>query len=72
MANAAHDIIADTTPQLGDLKPSIHEGRFSMEVLRDALQADDATTYTDAELNKMTYNDLVHAVRVGDVTVPAP
>jgi len=32
--------------------------------LRTALQAIDGTTYSDAELNHMTYNDMVYALRL--------
>jgi hypothetical protein len=34
--------------------------------LRARLKAISATTYSDAELNKMTYNDMVYALRVND------
>lgn len=37
-----------------------------VQSMRDRLQAYSATTYSDAELDKMTYNDLVYALRQVD------
>jgi hypothetical protein len=34
--------------------------------MRDRLTAISATTYSAAELDKMTYNDMVYAIRVND------
>lgn len=38
----------------------------TITAMRSRLQTISATTYSDAELNKMTYNDLVYALRVND------
>lgn len=38
----------------------------SVESMRARLQAISATTYSDTELDKMTYNDLIYALRVND------
>jgi hypothetical protein len=59
----AFDVIADTTPQL-PFRPTVHNGRKSVSTLKTEIQALDATTYTDKVVNDMTYNDVVHAIRV--------
>ncbi len=59
----AFDVIADTQPQL-QFRPTIHNGRKTVAQLKTELQALDATTYTDKAVNDMTYNDVVHAIRV--------
>lgn len=38
----------------------------SSQAMRDRLTAISATTYSAAELDKMTYNDMVYAIRVND------
>lgn len=38
----------------------------NITALRARLQAISATTYSDAELDKMTLNDMIYAVRVND------
>lgn len=38
----------------------------TITALRTRLQAISATTYSDAQLDKMTYNDLIYALRVND------
>lgn len=38
----------------------------TVQSARDRLQAISATTYSDTELDKMTYNDLIYAIRVND------
>jgi autotransporter translocation and assembly factor TamB len=40
----------------------------SVQAMRDRLQTISATTYSDAELDKMTYNDLIYAIRVNDAS----
>lgn len=57
------DVIADTLPQL-QFRPTIHNGRKTVAQLKTEIQALDATTYTNAAVNSMTYNDVVHAIRV--------
>jgi hypothetical protein len=57
------DVIADTQPQL-QFRPTIHNGRKSVSTLKTEIQALDATTYTDAAVASMTYNDVVHAIRI--------
>jgi hypothetical protein len=59
----AFDVIADTQPQL-QFRPTIHNGRKTVTELKTALQLLDNTTYTDKVINDMTYNDVVHAIRV--------
>jgi hypothetical protein len=59
----AFDVIADTLPQL-QFRPTIHNGRKTVAQLKTEIQALDATTYTNAAVNNMTYNDVVHAIRV--------
>lgn len=70
MANGSYDIVATTTPQLGNLKPSIHEGRTTIAALRTSLQTQAPDYYTDDRLNKMTRNDLVYADRVDTLALP--
>lgn len=38
----------------------------NIQAMRDRLKIISATTYSDAEMDKMTYNDLVYAIRVND------
>lgn len=38
----------------------------SIDAMRVRLQAISATTYSDAELDKMTVNDMIYAIRVND------
>jgi hypothetical protein len=57
---ADFDVIANTTPQL---EYGSHYGRKSIATLKSELQAIDGTTYTNAEILKMTYDDLVYAIR---------
>jgi hypothetical protein len=59
----AFDIIYDTQPQI-EYRPTIHNGRKSITELRTELQALDSGTYTNKEVNDVTYNDLVYAVRI--------
>lgn len=40
----------------------------SIQAMRDRLTAISATTYSSAELDKMTYNDLVYALRMNDAS----
>lgn len=43
------------------------QGNFtSIQSMRDRLKAISPTTYSDTEMDKMTYNDLVYALRVND------
>lgn len=57
------DVIADTQPQL-PFRPTVHNGRKSVSTLKTEIQALDATTYTNAAVASMTYNDVVHAIRI--------
>lgn len=59
---ADFDVIADTTPQL-PYAPTRNYGRKTVDELKTELQAIDGTTYTDAVILEMTYNDLVYAIR---------
>jgi hypothetical protein len=59
----AFDVIADTLPQL-QFRPTVHNGRKTVTQLKTEIQALDATTYTNTAVNNMTYNDVVHAIRV--------
>lgn len=59
---ADFDVIADPTPQL-EYAPTRNYGRKTVDELKAELQLIDASTYTDAEILKMTYNDLVYAIR---------
>jgi hypothetical protein len=59
----AFDVIADTTPQLTP-RVTRHYGRKTVTQLKTELQALDATTYTNAVINGMTYDDLVYAAQV--------
>lgn len=60
---ADFDVIADPTPQL-EYPPTRNYGRKTVAELKTELQTLDGTTYTDAAILEMTYNDLVHAIRV--------
>jgi hypothetical protein len=62
---ADFDVIADPTPQL-EYAPTRNYGRKTVDELKAELQLIDASTYTDAEILKMTYNDLVYAIRAVD------
>ena len=57
------DVIADTTPQLR-FRPTMNNGRKTVAALKTEIQALDATTYTNKVVNDMTYNDVVHAIKV--------
>jgi hypothetical protein len=57
------DNIYGPTPQL-EYRPTRHYGRKTVAQLKTEIQAKDATTYTDKEVNDMTYNDVVFAIRV--------
>jgi hypothetical protein len=59
----AFDIIADTTPQLTP-RVTRHYGRKTVTQLKAELQGLNATVYTDAVVNGMTYDDLVYAAQV--------
>jgi hypothetical protein len=59
----AFDVIADTLPQL-QFRPTVHNGRKTVAQLKTEIQALDATTYTNKVVNDMTYNDVVHAIRI--------
>ena len=58
---ADFDVVADTTPQL-PFRPTRNYGRQTVTQLRTAIQAIDSGTYTNAEVLKMTYNDLTYAI----------
>lgn len=58
---ADFDVVADTLPQQ-EYRPTRNYGRKTVSQLRTELQAIDGTTYTNAEVLKMTYNDLVYAI----------
>ena len=58
---ADFDIVADSTPQL-PFRPTRNYGRKTVTQLRTEIQAIDASTYTNAEVLKMTYNDLTYAI----------
>jgi hypothetical protein len=58
---ADFDVVADTLPQQ-EYRPTRNYGRKTVSQLRTELQAIDATTYTNAEVLKMTYNDLTYAI----------
>jgi len=58
---ADFDVVADSTPQM-EYRPTRNYGRKTIDELVTELQAIDATTYTDAEVLKMTYNDLTYAI----------
>lgn len=60
---ADFDAIADRIPQL-EYPPTRHYGRKTVAELKTELQTKDSDTYTDAAILEMTYNDLVHAIRV--------
>jgi len=59
----AFDVIADTTPQLTP-RVTRHYGRKTVTQLKAELQGLNATVYTDAVVNGMTYDDLVYAAQV--------
>jgi len=58
---ADFDVVADSTPQM-EYRPTRNYGRKTVDELKTEIQAIDATTYTDAEVLKMTYNDLTYAI----------
>lgn len=58
---ADFDVVADTLPQQ-EYRPTRNYGRKTVSQLRTELQAIDSGTYTNAEVLKMTYNDLVYAI----------
>jgi hypothetical protein len=57
------DNIYGPTPQL-EFPPTRHYGRKTVAQLKTEIQAKDNTTYTNKEVNDMTYNDVVFAIRV--------
>jgi len=58
-----YDAIYGPTPQL-EYRPTRHYGRKTVAQLKTEIQDKDDTTYTDKEVNDMTYNDVVYAIRV--------
>ncbi len=60
---ADFDVIADTLPQLTP-RVTRHYGRKTVDELKTELQDLDATTFTDAVIARMTYDDLVYAAQV--------
>jgi len=58
---ADFDNIAGPVPQLV-YRPTRNYGRKTVAQLKTAIQAIDSDTYTDAEVLKMTYNDLTYAI----------
>lgn len=58
---ADFDVVAGPTPQL-EYRPTRNYGRKTVAQLKTELQAIDSGTYTNAEILKMTYNDLVYAI----------
>jgi hypothetical protein len=58
---ADFDVVASTVPQM-EYRPTRNYGRKTIAELKTEIQAIDATTYTDAEVLKMTYNDLTYAI----------
>jgi hypothetical protein len=46
---------------------TMHFAAGSIQAMRERLTAISGTTYSSAELDKMTYNDLVYALRVNDI-----
>jgi hypothetical protein len=62
-----NDPYANLNGGLGPLAGWQGGGVFTtIQYMRERLQAINATTYSNAELDKMTYNDLVYAIRVND------
>lgn len=70
MGDAQFDVVEDTTPNLGLRRPSIHQGRTTVDALRASLQAQAPDYYTDEKLNTMTRNDLVFADRTDTQVLP--
>jgi len=58
---ADFDNIAGPVPQLV-YRPTRNYGRKTVAQLKTEIQAIDSDTYTDAEVLKMTYNDLTYAI----------
>lgn len=58
---ADFDVVADTLPQQ-EYRPTRNYGRKTVDELKTEIQAIDGTTYTNAEVLKMTYNDLTYAI----------
>jgi hypothetical protein len=58
---ADFDVVADSTPQM-EYRPTRNYGRKTIAELKTEIQAIDASTYTNAEVLKMTYNDLTYAI----------
>ena len=58
---ADFDIVADSTPQM-EYRPTRNYGRKTVDELKAEIQVIDASTYTNAEVLKMTYNDLTYAI----------
>jgi len=61
----AFDQRYDTTPQNKQSPPRGPK----ISDLKSALTTHSSTTYTEDRLNQMTYNDLVHAVKVHNLSV---
>ena len=57
---ADHDVIASPSPKLTNTR---HYGRPTIAQLKTTLSGLNSTVYTAAAMNKMTYNDLVYAIR---------
>ena len=57
------DNIYGPQPQLR-FRPTRHYGRKTVAQLKTELQALDGATYTNKAVNDMTYNDVVHAIKV--------
>jgi len=58
---ADFDNVAGPVPQL-EYRPTRNYGRKTVAQLKTEIQAIDAATYTNAEVLKMTYNDLTYAI----------
>ena len=58
---ADFDVVADTLPQQ-EYRPTRNYGRKTVDELKTEIQAIDGATYTNAEVLKMTYNDLTYAI----------
>ncbi len=58
---ADFDVVADTLPQQ-EYRPTRNYGRKTIDELKTEIQTIDSSTYTNAEVLKMTYNDLTYAI----------
>jgi hypothetical protein len=65
---AYHDVYLDPTPQ-NALKPMADPKVTS---LRSALLAYNATSYSQARLNDMTKNDMMHAAKLHGLAIVVP